>query len=217
MKLLVGLGNPGKEYEKTRHNVGFRVLQALAKQHDFPEWKNSDRFQAFVTEKKMADEKMFLALPKTFMNLSGKSVAALINFYKLDPKKDLLIISDDKDMVFGKLRERSEGSSGGHKGLDSIIEQLGTEKFHRLKIGVGHEDQQIPTEKVARSAVRSGAMASSASPSGTKDAAGRNLKEISSGGERFPTAAFVLQKFSKEEEEKLPRIIDEAIKIIMRV
>lgn len=87
-----------------------------------------------------------LAKPKTFMNLSGQAVAALLKFYKLNPETDLLIVSDDKDMVFGKLRLRDEGSSGGHKGLQSIIDSLGTEKFHRLKFGVGHENQGIPTD-----------------------------------------------------------------------
>lgn len=147
MKLIVGLGNPGKEYEHTRHNIGFRVVDQIPKaQH------------------------LLILKPDTFMNLSGKAVLEQVNFYKIDPSKDLLIISDDKDMLFGKIRFRSEGSSGGHKGLQSIIDHLGTHQFARLKIGVGHADQTIPTD------------------------------------------AFVLQKFTKEEEDQLSEVIEAALK-----
>lgn len=124
MKIIIGLGNPGKEYEKNRHNIGFRIVDALGE---------------------LGNDVMILK-PMDFMNNSGKAVAKKVKFYKLDPTKDILVVSDDKDMIFGKLRERSEGSAGGHNGLKSIIEHLGTENFHRLKFGVGHEDQQIPTD-----------------------------------------------------------------------
>lgn len=214
MLLLIGLGNPGKEYEYTRHNIGFRIVDALAKELDGGEWTYSEKFHAFLLKPHEPNESITynLVKPSTFMNLSGKSVAALVNFYKLDPKKDLLVISDDKDMVFGKIRERTTGASGGHKGLQSIIDHLGTNAFHRIKIGIGHE-------RVARSALRSEVRLSSVKPNGTKDAAGRNIEDISSGGERFPIAdqriptdAFVLQKFSAEEEKALPGIIEEAVK-----
>lgn len=124
MKLIIGLGNPGKQYEKNRHNIGFRIVDSLG------ELGNDVR----------------VLKPMDFMNNSGKAVAKEVKFYKLDPTKDILVVSDDKDMIFGKLRERSEGSAGGHNGLKSIIEHLGTENFNRLKFGVGHEDQQIPTD-----------------------------------------------------------------------
>jgi|CXWL01.1.fsa_nt_gi PTH1 family peptidyl-tRNA hydrolase len=124
MKLIVGLGNPGKLYEKNRHNIGFRIVDALGE---------------------LGNDVMILK-PMDYMNNSGKAVAKEVKFYKLDPSNDILIISDDKDMIFGKLRERSEGSAGGHNGLKSIIAELGTENFHRLKFGVGHEDQSIPTD-----------------------------------------------------------------------
>jgi len=127
MKLIVGLGNPGKEYAKNRHNIGFRIVDA------FGDHGND----------------VLVLKPMDFMNNSGKAVAKAVKFYKLDPSKDILILSDDKDMLFGKLRERSEGSAGGHNGLKSIIEQLGTENFHRLKFGVGpamRGDQKIPTD-----------------------------------------------------------------------
>ncbi len=206
MKLIVGLGNPGKEYEKTRHNVGFRVADELARCLG-EAWSLSEKFKASL----LPPTSYLLAKPQTFMNLSGQSVSSLVRFYKLDPSSDLLVISDDKDMLFGKLRLRDEGSSGGHNGLESIIEHLGTEKFHRLKIGVGQE--------VARSAVRSEERLSSAKLNGRKDVAGRNNNVISSEDGRFPiedqkisTAAFVLQKFSVEEEKQLPEIIQEASK-----
>jgi len=144
MKLVIGLGNPGNKYEKTRHNIGWRVLDALASKHEL-EWKQALSHEASIAELS-AEEKVLLVKPQTFVNLSGKAVASLLNFYQLDPQGDLLVVYDDKDMLFGKLRERQEGSSGGHNGIKSIIDSVGREAFHRLKFGVGHEDQRIPTD-----------------------------------------------------------------------
>ena len=146
MKLIIGLGNPGKKYEGTRHNVGFDIIDELAKNLECEDWKASEKFFAEISESSNEKEQILLVKPSTYMNHSGKSVSALVNFYKLDPANDILICYDDKDMLFGKLRERREGSSGGHNGIKSITDCIGTDAFHRLKFGVGHEDQNIPTD-----------------------------------------------------------------------
>lgn len=145
MKLIIGLGNPGKEYEKNRHNIGYRIIDRLSNKLGLEEMSCS-KFSAMTTEGSILGEKTILIKPQTFMNLSGKSIREFTNFYKLDPTKDIFILYDDKDILFGKIRERDDGSSGGHNGIKSIIEELGTEKFHRLKFGIGHAEQTIPTD-----------------------------------------------------------------------
>ncbi|MGE3278443.1 MAG: aminoacyl-tRNA hydrolase [Candidatus Altimarinota bacterium] len=145
MKLIIGLGNPGKKYEMTRHNIGFRIVDAFGKKMG-RESTSCSKYDAMTIEGSFNGEKVLLIKPQSFMNLSGKPIREFTNFYKLQASDDLLIIYDDKDMVFGKIRERNEGSSGGHNGIKSIIAELGTEHFHRLKFGVGHEDQKIPTD-----------------------------------------------------------------------
>lgn len=146
MKIIIGLGNPGKKYEKNRHNVGWRIVDALRQKLEFDDWKEASKHKAMISEGTFNGEKIILAKPQTFMNLSGQSVAGLVTFYKIDTSNDLLITYDDKDMLFGKLRERYEGSSGGHNGIKSIVANIGTENFPRLKFGVGHEDQKIATD-----------------------------------------------------------------------
>ncbi|MDF2379515.1 MAG: aminoacyl-tRNA hydrolase [Candidatus Gracilibacteria bacterium] len=145
MKLLIGLGNPGDKYLKTRHNIGFRVIDAFLKPFD-GESTSCSKFNAEVTELTTPDSKLLVIKPMTFMNLSGESAQQFVNFYKLNPEEDILICYDDKDLMFGTLRERSEGGSGGHNGIKSLSSHLGTQKYHRLKFGVGHEDQKIPTD-----------------------------------------------------------------------
>ena len=134
MKLIVGLGNPGRKYEQTRHNVGFAVLAVLARK--FLAAVPRERFHAEVVELTISDEQVLLVAPQTYMNASGRSVRAAIDFYKL-PLENLLVVCDDFHLPTGKLRFRSRGSSGGQKGLQNIIEQLGSEGFGRLRLGVG--------------------------------------------------------------------------------
>ena len=145
MKIIVGLGNPGKKYESTRHNIGFRIIDEFLKPFG-AERSSCSRFNAEVTELQATSHKLLVIKPQTFMNLSGESMQQFVNCYKIDPKEDLLVCFDDKDLPFGKLRERNQGSSGGHNGIKSLIKCLGTEQFHRLKFGVGHEEQLIPTD-----------------------------------------------------------------------
>ncbi|MDD2916494.1 MAG: aminoacyl-tRNA hydrolase [Candidatus Gracilibacteria bacterium] len=139
MKLIVGLGNPGKEYAITRHNVGFLFIDFLRDTLNFEPWKES-KFKGIISEGTLKGERTILLKPLTFMNLSGESVAALVNFYKIPPS-DILVLSDDIDMNFGKIRLRSGGSSGGQNGLKSIMQHLGTEEFSRLKIGIGRDER----------------------------------------------------------------------------
>ncbi len=137
MFLIVGLGNPGKQYEHTRHNVGFDVMDALA-----------DKYRICIGEKKhkalcgkgvIEGQKVILAKPQTFMNLSGESVAELLKYYKLDPEQELLVIFDDISLAPGGIRIRKKGSAGGHNGVKNIIAQTGTQNFIRIKVGVGEK------------------------------------------------------------------------------
>lgn len=140
MKLIAGLGNPGKAYANTPHNVGFDVVDLLAQRLDAG-WKNSSGFNAHVARATLAGETILLAKPQTFMNLSGTSVAPLLRYYGGSPE-DLTVILDDADLPLGRLRIRSSGGSGGHRGLASIIEALGTQAFPRIRLGVGREERR---------------------------------------------------------------------------
>jgi PTH1 family peptidyl-tRNA hydrolase len=138
VKLIVGLGNPGRDYRDTRHNVGFMVVDEIAKRHDLA-WSMAPAQvpDAFVA-KKFGTQPVLLAKPLTFMNLSGEAAAGLLRYYDVDPA-DLLIVVDDIDIPFGRLRARASGSAGTHNGLRSVAERLGT-GFSRLRVGVGRGD-----------------------------------------------------------------------------
>ena len=135
MKLVVGLGNPGRKYDGTRHNVGFDVLKLLAGRHRL-EWESAPT-DALIAKWRAAS--VLLAKPLTFMNLSGHAIGELLRFYKID-LVDLFVVVDDANLELGRLRARPSGSAGGHNGLKSIIEALGTEEFARLRVGVGRGD-----------------------------------------------------------------------------
>ena len=134
MKLIVGLGNPGKKYEHTRHNMGFDVVDLFSElaQIDI----DKDAFKGLVGRGKVFDEDVYLLKPQTFMNLSGESVREIVSYFKI-PKEDIIVIYDDLDLEPGKIRLRLSGSSGGHRGIQNIIEQLGTEDIKRIRIGIG--------------------------------------------------------------------------------
>jgi len=134
MKLIVGLGNIGKKYEKTRHNIGFDVLEALTARN--PGGSVKEKFDGRVMDGMIAGERSLLVWPYTLMNRSGQSVSAAAAFYQVPPA-DLLVVCDDFNLPLGKLRLRREGSAGGQKGLEDIIKRLGTEEFNRLRIGIG--------------------------------------------------------------------------------
>jgi peptidyl-tRNA hydrolase, PTH1 family len=137
MKLVVGLGNPGRKYEGTRHNVGFDVVDRLAAKHR-ADWESAPRgIDALVARWRAAD--VTLAKPLTFMNLSGGAIVGLLQFFKVE-LADLLVVVDEVNLELGRVRTRATGSAGGHNGLKSAIEQLGTEDFARMRIGVGRGD-----------------------------------------------------------------------------
>ncbi len=141
--LIVGLGNPGREYEKTRHNCGFRAMDILA---DSLHCKlDKAKFQGLYAQVKYGDKKLLLLKPQTFMNLSGRSVLQLSAFFKVPPQR-IIVMFDDISLAPGKLRVRKDGSAGGHNGIKSMISELGTQDFPRVKIGVGakpHPDYDL--------------------------------------------------------------------------
>jgi len=138
LHLIVGLGNPGAEYAKTRHNAGFVLVDLLAERWR-TEWRLEKKFQARVARTERDGRKVLLCEPQTFMNASGEAVGAIVSFYRL-PLKGLLIAMDDADLPLGEIRLRSRGSSGGHHGLESIEQHLGSREFARLRIGIGRAD-----------------------------------------------------------------------------
>ena len=175
MWLIVGLGNPGATYAHTRHNIGFDGLDALATRHQLA--FRGKRANSLLAEGHIADQRVALVKPQTFMNLSGQAVVALCGWYKLDPAKELLVVYDDMDLPFAKLRFRERGSAGTHNGMRSIVGQLGGNEFPRLRVGIG----QAP---------------------GKMDA-----------------AAYVLSRFSKEEEGErsaLLTTIADAVELVLR-
>jgi len=136
MKLIVGLGNPGREYENTRHNIGFSLLDYIAKDKELS--FNKEKFNGKFVDYMYNDEKVIMLKPLSYMNLSGKVVREFINFYKID-LKDVLVIQDDLDMVFGKIKIVYNSSSGGHNGIRDIEQNLGTKEYTRLKIGIAND------------------------------------------------------------------------------
>jgi PTH1 family peptidyl-tRNA hydrolase len=133
MKLIVGLGNPGRNYVNNRHNVGFKCLDAFAREHGIALTQRGARSKLGTGE--VANIRIVLAKPQTFMNLSGEAVAALMRRYKLS-KEDILVIYDDLDLPLGRIRIREKGSSGGHKGVKSIIDRIGSQEFLRIRVGI---------------------------------------------------------------------------------
>jgi PTH1 family peptidyl-tRNA hydrolase len=146
MKLIVGLGNPGPEYARTRHNVGFQCLDYIAARHNISFDKKN--MKAIWGKGSVAGKDVILAKPQTFMNLSGQSVGEIVRFFKLDPKQDLLVVYDDLDLPVGKLRLRPNGSSGGQNGLRNIIDLLGTPDIQRLRVGIGRPRQGTARDRV---------------------------------------------------------------------
>lgn len=134
MWLIVGLGNPGERYARTRHNIGFEAIDTLARRHGL-EFRGK-RANSLIAEGQIAGQRVALAKPQTYMNLSGQAVSSLRNWYKIDPARELLVVYDDLDLPFGKLRLRERGSAGTHNGMRSIVAQLGSSDFPRLRVGI---------------------------------------------------------------------------------
>lgn len=134
MKVIVGLGNPGREYAQTKHNVGFMLVDALAEKMGITDWQS--KFDALIAEGRMGTEKILLVKPQTYMNESGRAVGPLMNWYKLMPEQ-LIVAHDDMDIPAGTIRIRKKGSAGGHNGIKSVLAHLGDENFSRVRIGIG--------------------------------------------------------------------------------
>ena len=139
MFLIVGLGNPEKKYDKTRHNIGFDTIDALADKYNIS--MNEKKHKALCGTGVIDGVKVLLAKPQTYMNLSGDSVAEIVNFYKIDPEEEMIVIFDDISLAPGNIRVRKKGSAGGHNGIKSIIAETGTQNFMRIKVGVGEKPQ----------------------------------------------------------------------------
>ncbi len=152
IKLLVGLGNPGNQYQKTPHNVGFVFLEKYRQENSFPEWKFFKKFNAFISKKKKGEETIYLALPQTFMNNSGESVQKILSFYKI-PSSKLIIVHDDIDIPLGSFKIQKNKGTAGHNGIKSIIEKIKTKDFQRIRIGInpkiknGKSELKQKTEK----------------------------------------------------------------------
>lgn len=140
MFIIVGLGNPTERYEGTRHNVGFDVIDTLAEKYNISVTERKSR--AFCGKGIIGGQKVILVKPQTYMNLSGESVRSIVDYYKIDEESELLVIYDDVSLGVGQLRIRKKGSAGGHNGIKSIIAQLGTSVFARIKVGVGEKPKE---------------------------------------------------------------------------
>jgi len=148
MKIIIGLGNPGAKYNNTRHNIGFAILDKLQQEFSFPEFEFNKKFNAEISsgdyQPKTTNQKLILIKPQTFMNLSGTSVRAILDFYKLTAE-DIIVIQDELDLALGKFKIATDSSSAGHNGVQNIIDQLGTQKFKRVRIGLGKVTTDEPS------------------------------------------------------------------------
>ncbi len=145
MKLIVGLGNPGKKYEKTRHNAGFMALDLLHKRlssYQIQPWELSHKFNAYIAECMVEGGKIILMKPATFMNASGEALQMILHFYKLSPK-DIIIVHDDKDIPLGEIKVQQDRGHAGHNGVRSIMEHLSTQVFTRIRIGIAGEPEKM--------------------------------------------------------------------------
>lgn len=141
MYIIAGLGNPSKEYEGTRHNVGFQVIDRIAEKYNIS--VDAKKHRALIGKGMIAGQKVILAKPQTFMNLSGESIRSLLDYYKIDEENELIIIYDDISLEPGQIRIRAKGSAGGHNGIKNIIQHLGGQVFPRIKVGVGEKPPKM--------------------------------------------------------------------------
>ena len=141
MIIIAGLGNPTKEYEGTRHNVGFQVIDKIAEKYNIA--VDAKKGRAYVGKGIIEGQKVLLVKPQTYMNLSGESIRELVDYFKVDPKEELLVIYDDISLEPGQIRIRKKGSAGGHNGIKNIIAHLGTQEFPRIRIGVGEKPARM--------------------------------------------------------------------------
>ena len=187
MKLIIGLGNPGEKYIETRHNLGWRVIDYLHQNLKLEDWRLAKKFDSLISQRNTNQEKIILSKPQTMMNNSGRAVKALVDYYKIS-KQDILIVHDEIDLPLGKIKLQQDRSSAGHRGVQSIIDRLGTKDFIRMRIGIAPriKNQESPKQnKSAAEQVR--------------------IKN---------TERFVLEKFTEQEEEIIQKSIKKAAQII---
>lgn len=141
MYIIVGLGNPTRQYEGTKHNVGFDTIDYLIDEYQIP--SSGTGHKALFGKGMIAGQKVIVAKPMTYMNLSGESVRELVNYYKVDPESELIVVYDDISLAPGQIRIRKKGSAGGHNGIKNIIANLGTDHFMRVKVGVGEKPKKL--------------------------------------------------------------------------
>lgn len=141
MYIIAGLGNPSKEYEGTRHNAGFQVIDRIAEKYNIS--VDAKKHRALIGKGMIAGQKVILAKPQTFMNLSGESIRSLLDYYKIDEENELIVIYDDISLEPGQIRIRAKGSAGGHNGIKNIIQHLGGQVFPRIKVGVGEKPPKM--------------------------------------------------------------------------
>ncbi len=166
----MGLGNPGKKYKDTRHNIGFRIINKFGEINNFPEFKLSKKSNSLISEDTLNGKKIIIAKPQTFMNKSGKAIKALTNFYKT---KGLFVVHDDIDLLLGKIKIVKGRGSAGHKGIESIIKEIGTKNFVRFRVGIKPKNLKL-----------------------------KNVEKL------------VLQKFKKEEEKIIKKVIKNTVEAI---
>lgn len=152
IKLIVGLGNPGREYDFTRHNAGFWWVDAFARMHQFT-FKAESKFHGFAARSRINDRELLLLKPQTFMNVSGRAVGALAQFHKIEPRH-ILVVHDDLDLPPGQIKLKFSGGHGGHNGLKDIFAHLGTRDFWRLRIGIGHPGERADVANYVLNAPR---------------------------------------------------------------
>ncbi len=152
MRLVAGLGNPGQKYLGTRHNLGFEVVKLFSERHGIN--LNQKRFLSLLGQGRIGGTKVFLLLPQTYMNLSGRAVRQIVDYFDL-ATRDILIVYDDMDVELGRIKITAQGGAGGHKGIASIIEHLKTTEFNRIKVGIGRSDPRISGETFVLSRFRS--------------------------------------------------------------
>jgi PTH1 family peptidyl-tRNA hydrolase len=186
MFIIIGLGNPGEKYIGTRHNIGFEFLDKLKAAWDFPDFQLEKKFNAEISKGQINKQDILLVKPQTFVNLSGQTVLKILHFYKILPE-NILILHDDLDLLLGSFRLAEDSRSAGHNGVQNIIDQLDTQKFKRMRIGIGLKSDS-PEDSSAESASK------------------EQRAEI-----------FVLQKFSAEENAQLEKIFPEVLEKIREI
>lgn len=183
VKLLIGLGNPGIEYQKTRHNLGFQVIDYLANKLNLS-WQK-EKFKGLYATSTYLQQKIMLLKPLTYMNNSGECIRDFVNYWQI-PLTNILVIYDDLSLTLGTLRYRQQGSSGGHNGVKSIIECLGTQKFKRLKIGIGPKREMLGND---------------------------NYQCF---GQKIPLKDWVCQKFTEEERKEIEKILPDLVDRLLK-